>query len=590
MRVGVTVLLTGLVLLSAGAGVAAVAAAPSASTGPVSAVGPTSATANGTVNPNGLATSWYFEYGTSTSYGRKTTTRSAGSGAADVQVSAILSGLAPGTTHHYRLVATSADGTSRGADGIFTTSSAPVVVTGSAAAVTPTSATLNGTVDPNGRATTWYFEYGTSTGYGSKTPSRSAGSGTAATGVSSPVSSLTPGRLYHYRLVATSDAGTSRGADRTFSTAGLPTAATGSVTAVTTRSARLRGAVTASGQATTWYFEYGATTSYGSKTAVRSGGSGTKPVNVSATVSGLRTATLYHYRLVATNASGTSAGADRTFRTAGPPFARTGPALELGSSTATATGVVNPQGRRTTWYFEYGPSTRYGSRTPSKSAGSGFADVGVSAPIAGLRNAAVYHVRLVARNDAGTTVGADLRFRTTGVTLGARASRVVFGRALVLSGRVPSARAGEPVTILAQAYGRPWGEIATVLTATGGVWRHAVRPRIRTSYTASWNGLASRPRVIGVRPAVSFRRVGAARFVTRVLAARSFAGRTVQLQRRTRAGRWAIVKRVRLNRRSAATFRVQLRKGTSRLRVVISDRQTGRGYLAGISRTIVYRR
>ena len=169
----------------------------------------------GTVNPGGQATTWYVEYGTSTSYGSKTANVSAGAGTANTAVSASLTGLAPGTTYHYRVVATNSCGTSRGADGIFTTSAAPVAVTGSATSVTVSSATLNGTVDPNGRATTWYFEYGTSTSYGSKTAERNAGSGGNAVGVSAPVSGLTRGPHYHYRLVATSDAGTSRGADQT---------------------------------------------------------------------------------------------------------------------------------------------------------------------------------------------------------------------------------------------------------------------------------------------------------------------------------------------------------------------------------------
>ena len=201
-------------LLTTGAGVAAVLAAPTAITGPVSAVGPTSATASGTVNPNGQSTSWYFEYGTSTSYGKKTSSKSAGSGGANVQVSGVLTGLSPSTTYHYRLVAANGGGTTRGGDGIFTTPSPPSAITGSSTSVTVSSATLNGTVDPNGRATTWYFQYGSSTAYGSRTPTQSAGSGTTAAGVAAAVSRLRSGRLYHYRLVATSDAGTSRGADR----------------------------------------------------------------------------------------------------------------------------------------------------------------------------------------------------------------------------------------------------------------------------------------------------------------------------------------------------------------------------------------
>jgi hypothetical protein len=62
----------------------------------------------------------------------------------------------------------------------------------------------------------------------------------------------------------------------------------------------------------------------------------------------------------------------------------------------------------------------------------------------------------------------------------------------------------------------------------------------------------------------------------------------VKFQRRTSAGRWVTVKRVRLKRRSAAIFRTRLRRGT--FRIVMSVNQAGPGYLAGISRTIVYRR
>jgi hypothetical protein len=93
-----------------------------------------------------------------------------------------------------------------------------------------------------------------------------------------------------------------------------------------------------------------------------------------------------------------------------------------------------------------------------------------------------------------------------------------------------------------------------------------------------------------VRPSVSFRRLADGRFSTRVLAARSFAGRLVQLQRRTPAGTWLTVRRARLGARSAAAFRAQLPPGRSALRIAMSVNQAGAGYLAGISRTIVVRR
>src|SRR6266446_10029779 len=143
--------LTGLVALLfavtalAGAGTAAAATAPTASTGPVAAVAPTTATVSGSVNPNGTSTMWHVEYGTTTGYGNVTPTKDAGSGTSSQSVSASFTSLKPGTTYHYRFVATSTAGTGLGGDGILTTSSAPAVVTSSASNVTPTSATLNGT-------------------------------------------------------------------------------------------------------------------------------------------------------------------------------------------------------------------------------------------------------------------------------------------------------------------------------------------------------------------------------------------------------------------------------------------------------------
>jgi hypothetical protein len=574
----------------------AAAAVPSAITGPVTAVGPTTATAAGTVNPNGEATTWYVEYGTTTSYGRRTSSANAGSGTSNTGVSASLTGLTPGTTYHYRVVATNGSGTARGADGIFTTSSAPVAVTGSATSVTATGATLNGTVDPNGRATEWYFEYGTSTSYGSRTATRDAGSGTSVVSASAALSGLTRGRLYHFRLVATSDAGTSRGADQTFSTAGVPAVATGSASSISLTSARLNGTLNPNGQATTWYFEYGTTTRYGSKTAARNAGSGTRSVNVSSSLTRLRTTTTYHYRLVATNASGTTFGADRTFSTSLPPLVRTGPAQSVAPTTATLTGSVDRRGRATTWYFEYGTSTRYGSRTSRTGVGSANGLRSVTASLSNLSAGTTYHYRLVATSDAGTSRGADLTFTTLGVSLATPAPRVVYGRGLTLSGAIPVKRAGETVTLLAQELGRgSFRSIATVRTAADGTWRYLAKPTIRTSYRASWNGGTSGTTVVGVRPAVSLRRTAAGLLSTRVRGARPFAGRFVQLQRRTAAGRWVTIKRLRLNGRSAATFRpvtfrAALPRGASTLRVAMSINQAGAGYLAGFSRTIVFRR
>jgi hypothetical protein len=96
--------------------------------------------------------------------------------------------------------------------------SKPEVRTGAAASITSTSATLNGRVDPNKAATTYFLQYGTTSLYGANTPATSAGSGSKPVAVSVPVGGLAPDTRYHYRIVAFNSHGITKGADRTFKT------------------------------------------------------------------------------------------------------------------------------------------------------------------------------------------------------------------------------------------------------------------------------------------------------------------------------------------------------------------------------------
>jgi len=187
---------------------------PSAVTGSATTVGSTTATVTGTVDPSGAETTYVFQYGTSaSSLASQTASLSAGSGSADVSVTENLSGLKAGATYWFRLTATNAQGTVDGAETSFQTSTAakPAVVTSSASNVLTKTATLNGTVDPNGSATTYRFEYGTTTAYGKKTATVSAGSGTAAAQVSAAIGGLKPDTAYLFRLVATNSSGKSVG-------------------------------------------------------------------------------------------------------------------------------------------------------------------------------------------------------------------------------------------------------------------------------------------------------------------------------------------------------------------------------------------
>jgi hypothetical protein len=556
--------------------------APSATTGPTTSVGGTTATVTGSVDPGGASTSWYVEYGTSTSYGARTAAANAGSGTSATSVSSNLSGLAPGTTYHYRIVATSSAGTSRGGDAVFTTLVPPVVSTESASSVTASSATLNGSVDPNGRATTYYFDYGTSTGYGARTATRSAGSSTSAQHASIGVSGLEAGRTYHFRLVATSDAGTSTGKDFTFATKTAPAVSTAGVSSVTPASATLDGTVTPNGLSTTWWFEYGTSTSYGSRTSSHGAGSGASPRSVSQAIKGLKAATTYHYRLVAQNSSGRTVGADQSFTTVGPPLVQTAAAQSVTADTAVVGGTLDTRGRPTTWWFDYGTSTSYGKSTGAISATA----TTVATTLTGLAPATLYHYRLVAKSDAGTTTGPDVTFTTLGVTLAAPARAVVFGGRILLSGVVPTHAAGEQVVLFVQPYGSgSFHSVTTLLTGANGVWSYLARPPIMSAYAASWRGGMSAAVAVSVHPQLTLARLRSGKFVVRALGGRSFAHRVVQVQRRVH-GRWSTVKRIRLGAGSRAAFTLWLPRGRSSLRATFSVNQAGLGFLGATSRVV----
>jgi len=99
---------------------------------------------------------------------------------------------------------------------------APAATTTAASGVTRSAAALNGTVDPNGKATSYHFEYGTTTAYGLTSAGGDAGAGEDPVAVSVPVAGLSAGTTYHYRIVASNEDGDVTGADRTFRTASGP--------------------------------------------------------------------------------------------------------------------------------------------------------------------------------------------------------------------------------------------------------------------------------------------------------------------------------------------------------------------------------
>ena len=289
----------------------------------------------------------------------------------------------------------------------------PTVTTESATGISEAQASLHGTVNPNATDTHYHFQYGETTSYGSVTPEIDEGSGTGAIPVASIVSSLQPRTTYNYRIVASNSAGTSYGEDRAFTTlTGKPSVETKPATSIGSTGATLNGTVNPRGAETKYSFEYGTTTSYGSKTAEASAGSGITTLEESKAITGLAASTTYHFRIVATNSNGTTDGSDRVFSTTGKPSVETKPATNIGVTGATLNGTVNPRGTETKYYFEYGLTTSYGSRTAEASAGSGITTLEESKAITGLTANTPYHYRIVATNGYGTTNGTDHTFTT----------------------------------------------------------------------------------------------------------------------------------------------------------------------------------
>jgi hypothetical protein len=374
--------------------------------------------------------------------------------------------------------------------------------------------------------------------------------------------------------------------------AAAPGVSTDAASSISPTNARLNGAVNPGGKSTNWYFQFGTSTSYGTNTATQNAGSGTKAKSESIAINGLHPGTSYDFRIVASNASGTSFGANQSFVTFGPPAAQTQTSQSVNTSAATLVGAVNPGGLATSWYFEYGTTTSYGSRTATEKIGAGTSTLTVSAPLANLAPGTTYHFRLVATSSAGTSYGADASFATSpALSLKANVLEVVHGNEVALSGVVTNGAMGVSVTISSEPYGtNSFTTVGTTLTRTGGAFVFYARPHIGTTYVAGANGGTSQTVAIGVRPSVSLVRLRLARLETHVSAGVQLVGRQVKLQR-LEYGHWVTLKQFHLNANSSVVFKAtELPHGHSTIRIALSVNEAGPGLLAGFSRELSYRR
>jgi phosphodiesterase/alkaline phosphatase D-like protein len=296
--------------------------------------------------------------------------------------------------------------------------SVPTVVTGGASGVTGTFAELSGTVNPGGKSTGWFFQYGTTTEFGSQTHAGTIAAGTSPVAVIADLNDLTPNTTYLYRLVAVNNDGGANGNVGSFTTPGpavAPTAITGDPVSVGDTGASLGATVDPQGQPTAFTIEYGTSTAFGSITPVIALDDAHGLESVVGTATGLTPNTTYLYRVVAQNAAGVTMGAVRSFMT-GPvakPIVTTGAATAVTSGAATISATVNPQALSTSYLFEYGTTVALGSTTMLTSAGSANnTAIPVSAALTGLTANRTYLYRIVASNSLGTSTGAIMTFNT----------------------------------------------------------------------------------------------------------------------------------------------------------------------------------
>jgi tripartite motif-containing protein 71 len=366
------------------------AAAHKAETTSVSALGRTKATLNAQVNPEGAATSYQFEYGTSQAYGSlaPAAPKSIGSGSTPVKVAETLAGLKPATTYYYRVVATSGETTTYGEDRHFATPALPS--------------------DPSAK---WRIA-GKSLG--------ELGASEASFSVSGSFTIAIPS--YGNMLFNCTESGT------------------GKISGAQSLEEKLTLNCTVAGTSCKREFKLG------TWTGTLSGGLTPEPKNiifegcpfeglkvtfslpatipvdvgteavklpVSASFTGAFGTHPIYYTSVSTWEGASYFGQSFGYESGGPE-ATSQAATALKPTSATLNGTVNPLGTQSSYFFEYGPTTSYGTTGPAAgaSAGAGTEALARSQSISGLVPESTYHFRILATNPKGITYGKDLTFTT----------------------------------------------------------------------------------------------------------------------------------------------------------------------------------
>jgi hypothetical protein len=292
---------------------------------------------------------------------------------------------------------------------------------------------------------------------------------------------------------------------------------------------------------------------------------------------------------------------------AAAPVARTTGSNSITSGGATLVGTVDPNNEATTYYFEYGTTRRYGSRTEAVGPIRGANARRVTARVEGLAPFTRHHFRLVASNPSGVDSGENRSFRTLrqplGLQINAAPNPVTFGQPTTIGGTLTGTGNANRQVVLQQ---RPFPYTAAftnvgnplVTDAAGNFSFPILPPLVNTQYQVSTvgdnpvtSGIVSLGVAVRVVTKRSARRVRRNRTVR--LYGRMYPGRRLtrfQVQKQTRSGRWMVVARGLTTRGRNGYGRWSKRikvPRSARYRVVIDPRDGD--IVAGIGREVTVR-
>jgi uncharacterized protein (TIGR02145 family) len=446
------------------------------------------ATLNGTVNANHLSTNVTFEYGTSTSYGQSlTSAQNPITGNSITNVSADLSGLTPGTTYHYRVVAVNSIGTTNGNDLTFTTVSIlPTLTTSTVSNKTAISVTSGGTITSDGGASITSRGVCWATTPNPTILNNKTSDGTGTGTFTSNITGLTPGMSYYVRAYATNTSGTAYGDELSFTTlATIPTLTTASITDKTRTTATSGGNVLSDGGS--------AVTARGvcwspAPNPTADGfhtNNGTGTGIFTSNLTSLTPGTTYHVRAFATNSAGTAYGNEVSFPTNPYELAtiNTYPAISLTENIAASGGNITSDGgsqitaRGVCWSTNPYPTIGGPHTVDSNGAGS------FSSDLRCLYDATIYYVRAYATNAAGIAYGNQQNFVTKNDPITFNPTKaygmvsdidencyktIQIGNETWMAENLKTSRYNDGTPIPNVTDNTEWGNLLTVFYTTGG--------------------------------------------------------------------------------------------------------------------------